>query len=905
MKLTFNTRLEQLEYEIDNLIRTSRDPQFTSYLKGLVYDARSNPADVPVIRKAVISNYDMYASRMAQMGMPVEPMFFRAIYGNMEAPEILEDATQSVQQDNAVQISEPEESADGFNSDQSADDSVTPAPVSSAMSGEYASENVGDHSYDNVDARYSGSYNSVQEQTYDQSTLMPQGYMDEAGAQPGAQGYTSTATSQYNVQGYPQQSYASQRTLASSVITSPKAEYAVGAIVMSILGSVFLLTGLVYFAVNYLNSFAQGMIMYAVCAIVLIVSEFVIRKAVPKLSAVFTAIGISGVFLTTVVNYKSLHNINVMAAAIIIAICAALVCLFGYKRQSQLYSVIGFLAAFVSSVAIGNHVTAGEFTAITIGTLIISTMWLFFPVSKRYDILTPIMMIAELTYFLATLMFKIDSPDASLIVVARIIFTAASWFVVCVIYYKSDDWNRQYSRDPQTISIINFVFFLISAFVYGISINIMFKSQHLELDQSILYGVIIYTVIVVPQIIFAFFKMGRKSDAALAFYISALLTGITIIGCTNTEYITAPVLVFYSILARFLAKKNEKSLAFRIVDIVVQSIFAIITMGYAGDYHDPSFKMYFIGILLLVALIAGIFINTGYKTAVQIIFVFSMCFVVARVFLTGDLGDAAAMGIVLLFTYLINNIGNLKGKGFRVYNYFMLVFEMLLLCTSSHLEFSAEGVFIFCIAAIFGLAFVILMMNREYGMFFAGYYIAIPVYLTYVSILLPIDNGFIMSIILMGIAVVSVIIGFALKEKAIRIYGLVLSILICAKIALVDFVSLGDAKYKTLMYIFVGAFALAIGCIYMVLESRESKKNKPMQGADAIQYAPQDMTQNAAQYEPQDMTQNAAQYEPQGMTQNASQYAPQDISQQDVQNVYQPAEQMGQGVIQESNKNTY
>ena len=116
------------------------------------------------------------------------------------------------------------------------------------------------------------------------------------------------------------------------------------------------------------------------------------------------------------------------------------------------------------------------------------------------------------------------------------------------------------------------------------------------------------------------------------------------------------------------------------------------------------------------------------------------------------------------------------------------------------------------------------MLNKEYGLFFAGYYIAIPVYLTFVAVLLPIDNGFILSIILMGIALVSVIIGFVLKEKAIRIYGLVLSILVCAKIALVDFVSIGDAKYKTLMYILVGAFALMIGCIYMVLENRENKK---------------------------------------------------------------------------------
>jgi uncharacterized membrane protein len=169
-------------------------------------------------------------------------------------------------------------------------------------------------------------------------------------------------------------------------------------------------------------------------------------------------------------------------------------------------------------------------------------------------------------------------------------------------------------------------------------------------------------------------------------------------------------------------------------------------------------------------------------------------------------------------------VGTLKGKGYKVYNYFMLVLEILLLITSSHMDLSGENLMIFCISAIFGLAFVILMMNKEYGIFFAGYYIAIPVYLTLVAILLPIENGFVMSIILMTIAVISVIIGFALREKAIRIYGLVLSILICVKIAVVDLVSFGSTKSKILMYILVGALALVIGCIYMVLESRENKK---------------------------------------------------------------------------------
>ena len=310
----------------------------------------------------------------------------------------------------------------------------------------------------------------------------------------------------------------------------------------------------------------------------------------------------------------------------------------------------------------------------------------------------------------------------------------------------------------------------------------------------------------------------------MTYYISALITGFMIIGCTDTVYITVPVITFYSILARVLAKKNENVLSYKVIDIVVQSIFMLMAIFTAGDIFDTDLKKYFTGLILLAGLVAGILINTGFKTAVQIMFVYTTCYVVSVALLPSKLGEAASMGIVLLFTYMINNFKKFRGPGFKVYNYCMLVFDLILLAISVNGDLSAEGVFIFCIAAIFGLAFVILMLNKEYGLFFAGYYIAIPVYLTFVAVLLPIDNGFILSIILMGIALVSVIIGFVLKEKAIRIYGLVLSILVCAKIALVDFVSIGDAKYKTLMYILVGAFALMIGCIYMVLENRENKK---------------------------------------------------------------------------------
>lgn len=835
MKLTFNTRYEQLEYEIDSLVKTSGDPQFTGYLKGLIYDARNNPADVPEIRKALISNYDMYASRMAQMGMPVEPLFFRAVYGNMEAPEILEDNAQE------SSFKASENSAEVNASSDQVRDTAPEAASQYATAQSFIPNDVPQY---NASQGYSSEsvpvYNASQ---YNKADSLPQYDTPQYSAADGLPQHdtpqygTADSLLQYNApldnMAESASQYGSHRYDTGQVqgLTSPKAEYAVGAIVMSVLGSVFLLTGLVYFAVNYLDTFAQGMVMYAVCALILVVSEFVIRRAVPKLSAVFTAIGISGVFLTTVVNYKSLNNISLGVAAILLALCSALVCLFGYVRKSQLYSIIGFLAAFISSVAIGSGVSPVEFAAITIGTLIISTMWLFFPASKRYDVLSPLMIMAELAYFLATTTFDIVTPDVGAATVSRIIFIAASWLVICLIYFISDIRNREYHADTATSDTINFVVYLVAAFIYGVAIRFLMEMQRFEQGEAILYGVIIYTVIVVPQIIFAFIKKSQKSNAALAYYISVLMTGFIIIGCTDTRYILIPVYVLYSLVARILARKNAERLSFKVVDIVVQSFFAIMAISHSDEVYIGTdvFEACFVGLLLLVGLFGGILINSGFKTAVQILFVFSGCYVLASVFLPSSLGDTAAMGIILLFTYLINNVGTLKGKGYKVYNYFMLVLEILLLITSSHMDLSGENLMIFCISAIFGLAFVILMMNKEYGVFFAGYYIAIPVYLTLVAVLLPIENGFVMSIILMTIAVISVIIGFALREKAIRIYGLVLSILICVKIAVVDLVSFGSTKSKILMYILVGALALVIGCIYMVLESRENKKTAGIQ----------------------------------------------------------------------------
>ena len=749
MRLTFESKAEQLNYEIGILMGSSLDPQFSQFLGSISFELKSAPEYADEIRKKLINNYDIYSKRMLSQGQTVEPLYFKAIYGNMDAPVVNE---------------------------------VPAAEVSAAPQ--------------------SQSEQAFQPQPAQSCPTQP-----EHAYQPG-----------------PAQPYFVQPTQAPRQSITPKPEYTVGAIIMSILGSVLLLTGLVYFAVNFLDTFAQGMVLYAICGIVLAVSELVVRRFVPKLSSVFTAIAISGVFLTTVVNYRGLGNIGFGAAAFILAICAILVCFFGYVRKSRLYSVIGFLAAFISSVCIGSDITSGEYLVVTIGTLLISVLWLVFPVKKNAAITGVVMIIAEFLYMLSAMTFNIGEvrEDGAGV---KIIFMTASWLVVLLIYYFTEK-NASYETAPfPGIFGLKAAVMGIAAFFYGVTGLVWFGvlNSDFNTSESILCGVLFYTLIVVPQIILLIKYYRDKNPSAFVFFLTICLTGLQIITTTKCTYIIAPVYVLYALVARIFAKKFD-NVAYKVVDLLMQIVIAILLLTCGNYDYANDFEEYFAAILLSACAIAGIFIGRGFATAVQCIYLFSVCYCLADVVIPGDLGEAASMGIVLLLTFLINYFDSVKGKYFRVYNWFALVFDLLLLAFCSNLDVTAEGVFIFCIAAIFGLALVILLLNKEYGMVFAGKFIMIPAYLTFISLIMPLEGKFILSIILMGIALVSVVIGFILKERSVRIYGLVLSILMCGKIAIVDFVSIGDARAKTIMYILVGAFALAIGCIYLVLEVRENKK---------------------------------------------------------------------------------
>ena len=814
MKLTFYNEIIQFDYELASLIKSSEDPMFTSYLSEIKNDIQSNPARVPEYRQQVINNYKVYAEKMNKLGVPVERMFFRAIYGDNEIPDIKNPVFVNPAQ--PVTPAEPESPAE---------------PVQDATSVLSQQEDASAPSVE-IDP-------TAQTETPVSQTQAPEFQTQPFVSQPAAfDPYTGQPLNR-----------PVRNTTASSTDTSKKTEFAVGAIVMSIIGSVFLLTGLVYFSINFLDTFAQGMVMYLVCAIVLGVSEFVIRRIVPKLSAVFTAIGLSGVFLTTVVNYKSLDNLNLPVTAIILGICAVLVCIFGYIRKSQLYSIIGFLAAFVSSIAIASRVSPTEYIVITLCTLIISSLWLIFPVEKYNAAVTPVMLFAEMIYMIAGVFFRIDDASDLTIKVLRLIFIVCSMLVINFIYFMHAKRSKNVGTANEVIDVFNFIIYSVIVIIFAASCGVSPKTlPDFSEGEVIVLEILLYLMAVIIEGVFAFLLREKKDRHFYLFYIAAQFTGLILLLSVDLFPVQAVLLICHCLLSRYMTRFENEKRVYKITDLILQLFVMLFAIGISSStYHEP---LDYVGyVVLIVGLAVCIFIGTGFLNIIQIFSVFAINFVIFKfvTFLPDGLGEVIGIGVVLLFTYLINTIPGIKGKHNHVFNWFALIWAMIMLIPSSRTGDSVEDVLIFSIGAVFGLALIILLMNSEYRMPFRGKYIMIPAYLTFISFLVPLEKGFILSIILMAIALISVIIGFALKEKSIRIYGLILSIVICAKIALIDFISIGDVKAKTIMYILVGALALAIGCIYMVLESRENKAAKMAAGTQPQYVQPGYVQSPAAQ----------------------------------------------------------
>lgn len=767
--MTFNTYYEQLMYETGALKRLSRDDQFTEYLSSVESRAVQDPSLSQPLRSEMIRNFMIYQDRMAAAGIMQKTTYLDYVYPGMEMPIVAEAE-------------------------------VAPAPAPAPV---YA-------------------------QTVEASVAQPEPAVQPKPVPEQPQPVFAQPTSAF-VQPQPQPAFEQPqvqpdpipRTAPTAPVKEkkPGAEYAVGGIVLSILGTALILTGFVMLAVNFFDSFLQGMSLYLVCAVLMLVSELVIRRLVKKLSYVFSGLAVAGFFVVTLINYFVLDLYNFWVTLIILFVLSCLTGVFGYFKKAFLFTVIGYCSVFLGFSLISS-VDGDAMYLSLFGIMLFQTiLWMIMPIEKRYGkafsiiqiVGNMILVCASCTCSGTDNIFvtpDIDGLGLSIFNSFSFITLLTILFITGLRFYRKDEFGT-FSKPVAQIILA-----AVSTAAYVIcklyAANQIFDelAANIELFLSALIFVLVGAA-------FVFFMKTKKIEMwqPVIFYV-LFMSFFTVLSIREYTISSAGMLLVLGgavCVAKFL-----KTPALKVCDLVLKIIFTIIASVVAnGHPYEPAHYIMMAGLVLAIA--AG----SGFIAPSEIILTAGLIYTVCQLS-TYRLWLILISGIVMLAVFVYHNVKYLRPKVILVFDILAMVTMVFVLGFLNHPFYKNDMVTTLLVFA-FGLGTLIQYLQKSYGMFFAGKMMPIAVYLTYFVFVLRLKEAFVTSAILMAVALICVALGFLMKQKSVRIYGLVLSMFVCVKLVFFD-VADAASLVKTIMYFVVGILALVIAGVYIVAEMLVNKK---------------------------------------------------------------------------------
>ena len=221
--------------------------------------------------------------------------------------------------------------------------------------------------------------------------------------------------------------------------------------------------------------------------------------------------------------------------------------------------------------------------------------------------------------------------------------------------------------------------------------------------------------------------------------------------------------------------------------------------------------------VLLAGTILSMFLVHEWSTYQEIVLTFSLAFF-ALSHLMPMIKLPAFSGILFVSILLFNNVNCMRDKGILVFNVSVLIGQIGALIALANPIYRNSYITYLCMF-VFVLAYLVLTLQEKYYKNFKHRELIIVIFLTYMALIVKTNIPVINSILIMLIALVSVTAGFAKKDKPVRIYGLVLSLCTCGKIALYDYWG-APILQKTILFFVVGVIALVIAGIYIILEKK-------------------------------------------------------------------------------------
>lgn len=754
--------LENLDWQIKRLMAESKDVYFTEYLQKLQGRVKNQKCQIDLLKDELDRCYGMYINRMQLADMQKEQP---RTAGNTQ--ETVPTGEAAVQEEKIPEAKQPE-------------------PIFPWMDEEpvFSMKREPEASLQGPKAALREPEAALQGPAFVRPEFVPG---EAEGGQPGPVHAVVPAAQE-------------QREKKS-------AEFTVGAAVMSVVGGGLILAALVTLGMTFMGGIFRGLLLYGVSLFFLLVSELTLYRRWPMLGSAVTAIGIGGLYLSTLINFLGLHNFNLWVMLGITLGITVMVVFLSRKRDSALYRVIGLIAGYLCVLAIRPEATNAEFYAVTGMILFLNVLWIVLPVQKYRTAVNITHMsfnavFAFFTVFYVALFCNMDDLAITIFIISSIIVQQVLFVAQSFQYRKAAGIAAQEGRRIEANSAILIPFYISSveyAFLFSFAV---FRLLQYGGADWLAYGAVLAIAVIGGGSVLAL-VIGKSTGKSHVYGFLNLMILMGAVGLSEESVFVTVVLILL-VTAKIIVYLNKNIVALKINDILLTAVCCIGLLVLNSPWQYA----------LLAGVFLCIFTMHYWQTVYQVLLAGTL--VLYMMDLQKVLRLPAIVGFLLVCILAFHNVKRWRGKNIRIFNFFAYTIQGICFLNLLHPVYKNAGLTFFCML-IFGLATIIITLRERYQMEFAGKYVVLELFCTYMALVFRMPPPIVNSIILMVIALVCVGLGFTVHKKNVRIYGLVLSLVVCGKIVLYDFFEAPTIQ-KTILFFAVGMIALVIAGIYIILE---------------------------------------------------------------------------------------
>lgn len=584
-------------------------------------------------------------------------------------------------------------------------------------------------------------------------------------------------------------------------------EFTIGINVFGTIGVLFVLAALILLGINYMGSLVRELGLYVAGLLVWGIAEFVLKKKSQTLSMIFASLGIGCLYVTTMVNFLYLHNFNGLVTILITTLITVVVMFVSRKKDAGILRIICIGACMISFLMMDTHmVTDMELLIYMVMIVMVQLLGIFLPVKKwAYGIAVgQLAGAAAFAWF-----FAIGTISPESVMELRALYVIG-FLVVSMLLMELAAWRMPSESGNQRQGI--YIAFGIGAallvWAYRWCAIGEFDWCHGPYsDIEIWIRLAVMAAIVVMGVVFFFLtKHSGNLRWMQGYFVGGAALLLLGFGADERLSVTITLSVLV-ILYKLLTYRHEQLW-------VAGAVITSWTVLAALIYHDSVYGYVLLGVLLLSFVLMNHW-QTFYELLITIATVLYISLV-----LDNDLVLPLVIAVMWLASMLFNYVKRFSGRGIMGFNCTMLVMEISCYLGLISLQ-SFDTVIIYFILTVLGLGIIFFTFQPRFHIPGSWRDFVIAGFLTYMVLVTRFELRITSSILLMIVGLFGIIVGFVQRDRKLRIYGLVMCMLMCFKIALFDFQV--ESLQRIILFMATGVVALVISGIYALMEKKYIK----------------------------------------------------------------------------------